>query len=81
VAHRAVVLTHSRVAGAERPAPLFRLRGGGVEGVTAGMSDSQLSILPGTNHMTIVERVDWLVPMVWHRRCRSFLRRRTASRC
>jgi hypothetical protein len=28
------------------------------------MSDSQCSILPGTNHTTIVERVDWLVSIV-----------------
>jgi hypothetical protein len=34
----------------------FRLRGGGVAGDLAG--------LPATTHVTLVDRADWLVPML-----------------
>jgi hypothetical protein len=43
---------------------LFRLVGGGVEGDSAGLSPSQLAVLPGTTHLTLVERADWLVSMI-----------------
>jgi pimeloyl-ACP methyl ester carboxylesterase len=59
-----VIIGDSDIVRPEHAVELFRLRGGGVEGVTAGMPDSQLAILPGTNHMTIVERADWLVSMI-----------------
>lgn len=43
----------------------FRLLGGGVFGDTpAGLPDSQLAILPGTSHVSLVERAAWIVPMV-----------------
>jgi hypothetical protein len=42
---------------------VFRLRGGGVEGDGAGLSASQLAVMPGTTHLTLVERADWLVSM------------------
>lgn len=43
----------------------FRLLGGGVFGDTpAGLPDSQLAILPGTSHVTLVDHADWIVPMV-----------------
>src|SRR5262249_9773834 len=43
---------------------LFRLLGGGVEGTSAGLPRSQLAVLPGTTHLTVVERADWLVSMI-----------------
>ncbi|HEY3192838.1 MAG TPA: alpha/beta hydrolase [Solirubrobacterales bacterium] len=58
-----VIIGDSDIVTPEHAVALFRRRGGGVEGVTAGMPDSQLAILPGTNHMTIVDRADWLVSM------------------
>lgn len=33
-------------------------------GDVAGLPRSRLAILPGTTHVTLVHRVDWLVPMV-----------------
>jgi hypothetical protein len=39
-------------------------RGGGVEGDTTGLPDSELAILPGTTHLTIVDRADCLTSMV-----------------
>jgi hypothetical protein len=44
---------------------MFRLLGGGVFGDTpAGLPNSQLAVLPGTSHVTLVDRADWLVSMI-----------------
>jgi pimeloyl-ACP methyl ester carboxylesterase len=43
---------------------LFGLLGGGVPGDFAGMPNSQLAVLPGTSHFTILSRVDLVQPMV-----------------
>ena len=49
----------------EHAVEFFRLRGGGVFGDTpAGLPSSQLAILPGTSHVNIVDRADWIVSMV-----------------
>jgi pimeloyl-ACP methyl ester carboxylesterase len=48
----------------EHEVELFRLLGGGVIGDLAGLPDSQLAILPGTTHVTLVHKADWVVPMV-----------------
>lgn len=48
----------------EHAVEMFRLLGGGVEGDSAGLPGSQLAILPGTTHTSIVGRGDWLVSMV-----------------
>ena len=43
---------------------MFRLRGGGVFGDIAGLPAARLVILPGTTHVGMLHRADWLVPMV-----------------
>ena len=43
---------------------MFRLFGGGVAGDIAGLPSSRLAILPGTAHITLVQRTDWLAEMV-----------------
>ena len=49
----------------EHEMQLFRLLGGGVAGDLTGLPKSQLAILPGTTHGTIVvERTDALVAMI-----------------
>jgi pimeloyl-ACP methyl ester carboxylesterase len=48
----------------EHAAEMFRLRGGGVFGDLAGLPATQLAILPGTTHVGLLDRADWLVPMV-----------------
>ena len=49
----------------EHAVEMFRLLGGGVFGDTpAGLPNSQLAILPGTSHVSIVDRADWIVSMV-----------------
>src|SRR5215211_1888699 len=37
---------------------------GGVAGDLAGLPRARLAVLPGTTHVTLVERADWLAPMV-----------------
>jgi len=49
----------------EHAVEFFRMLGGGVFGdMPPGMVDSQLAILPGTSHVSIVTRTDLLTPMV-----------------
>lgn len=48
----------------EHAVEMFRLRGGGVFGDLAGLPAAQLAILPGTTHVGMLERADWLLAMV-----------------
>ena len=49
----------------EHAVEFFRLLGGGVFGdMPPGLPNSQLAILPGTSHVGIVDRADWLVSMI-----------------
>jgi pimeloyl-ACP methyl ester carboxylesterase len=59
-----VVIGDSDIVRPEHAVELFRLLGGGVEGTIAGLPRSQLAVLPGTTHLSIVERRDWLVSMI-----------------
>jgi pimeloyl-ACP methyl ester carboxylesterase len=59
-----LVYGDSDIVRPEHAAELFRLLGGGVPGDIAGLPRSRLAVLPGTTHLTLVHRADWLVPMV-----------------
>ena len=48
----------------EHVVELFRLLGGGVPGDNVGLPHVQLAVLPGTTHITLVDRTQWLVPMI-----------------
>lgn len=48
----------------EHAVQMFRLLGGGVPGDLVGLPRSQLAILPGTTHVGLIERTDWLLSMV-----------------
>ncbi len=48
----------------EHAVELFRLLGGGVMGDLAGLPKSQLAVLPGTTHATLMERAHWLLSMI-----------------
>jgi len=43
---------------------MFRLFGGGVAGDVAGLPNSQLAVLPGTAHVGLMDRADWLLSMI-----------------
>ncbi len=48
----------------EHAVALFRLLGGGVPGDLTGLPDAQLAVLPGTTHVGVITRVDWLVSLM-----------------
>jgi Alpha/beta hydrolase family len=48
----------------EHVVEMFRLLGGGVVGDLVGLPRSQLAVLPGTTHVTLADRDQWLVPMI-----------------
>ena len=48
----------------EHTVEMFRLLGGGVNGDLGGVSRSRLAILPGTSHSGVIDRFDWLAPMI-----------------
>jgi pimeloyl-ACP methyl ester carboxylesterase len=49
----------------EHAVEMFRLLGGGVFGDTpVGLPNSQLAILPGTSHVSLVSRVELLIPII-----------------
>ena len=60
-----LILGDSDLVRPEHAVEMFRLLGGGVFGDTpAGRPESQLAVLPGTSHVTVVDRADWLVSMI-----------------
>jgi pimeloyl-ACP methyl ester carboxylesterase len=60
-----IIIGDSDFTRPEHAVEMFRLLGGGVFGDTpAGLPDSRLAVLPGTSHVSLVDRVDWLVSMV-----------------
>ena len=59
-----VVIGDSDGTTPEHAVELFRLRGGGVFGDLAGLPSARLAVLPGTTHLGLIDRADWLVPMI-----------------
>jgi pimeloyl-ACP methyl ester carboxylesterase len=43
---------------------LFQAKGGGQMGDIHGLPQSRLAILPGTSHIGMLQRTEWLVPMI-----------------
>lgn len=48
----------------EHALELFRAKGGGKMGDIHGLPKSRLAILPGTTHIGMMYRTDWLIPMI-----------------
>jgi len=48
----------------EHTVELFRLLGGGVPGDLVSVTPAQLAVLPGTTHVGLLDRVDWLSSMI-----------------
>lgn len=59
-----LIIGDSDIVRPEHAIELFRLLGGGVAGDIVGLPRSQLAVLPGTSHVTLVERATWLVSMI-----------------
>jgi pimeloyl-ACP methyl ester carboxylesterase len=45
-------------------AEMFRLKGGGIFGDMRPRSESRLAILPDTTHVTLMDKLDVIVPMI-----------------
>lgn len=59
-----IIIGDSDIVLPEHVIEIFKLLGGGVAGDLAGLPRSRLAILPGTTHITLVGRADWLLPMI-----------------
>ena len=60
-----LILGDSDLVRPEHAVEMFRLLGGGIFGdMPPGLPNSQLAILPGTSHVTLVDRAEWLVSMI-----------------
>jgi pimeloyl-ACP methyl ester carboxylesterase len=60
-----LILGDSDLVRPEHAVEMFRLLGGGIFGDTpAGLPNSQLAILPGTSHVTVVEKADLLLAVI-----------------
>ncbi len=59
-----IIIGDSDIVRPEHAIEIFRLLGGGVPGDLTGLPRSRLAVLPGTTHVTLVERADWLLSMI-----------------
>jgi pimeloyl-ACP methyl ester carboxylesterase len=59
-----LIIGDSDIVQPEHSVETFRLLGGGVPGDLHGLPRSRLAVLPGTTHVTLVQRTDWLASMV-----------------
>jgi pimeloyl-ACP methyl ester carboxylesterase len=48
----------------EHALELFRAKGGGKMGDMHGLPKSRLAVLPSTTHVGMIQRTDWLIPMI-----------------
>ncbi len=58
-----IMVGDSDIVRPEHVVEMFRLVGGGVAGDAVGLPASQLAILPGTTHVTLMYRADWVTSM------------------
>ena len=59
-----IIIGDSDIVRPEHAVEIFRLLGGGVIGDLVGLPRSWLAVLPGTTHITLVHRGDWLSSMI-----------------
>lgn len=59
-----LIIGDSDIVRPEHVVEMFRLLGGGVVGDLVDLPRSQLAVLPGTTHVTLVDRAEWLASMV-----------------
>src|SRR6266487_4723273 len=59
-----LIIGDSDIVRPEHVVEMFRLLGGGVVGDLVGLPRSQLAVLPGTTHVMLMDRVEWLLSMM-----------------
>jgi hypothetical protein len=55
---------HFDIVRPDQAVELFERRGGGVPGDLVGLPGARLAVLPGTTHLGMMARHEWLTPMV-----------------
>jgi len=58
-----VIIGDPDIVRPEHAVEMFRLLGGVPEDISS-LSQSRLAVLPGTTHVALVDRSDWLIPMI-----------------
>jgi pimeloyl-ACP methyl ester carboxylesterase len=59
-----LVVADSDIVRLEHAVELFHLLGGGVVGDLDGLPRCRLAVVPGTSHVGLIDRSDWLIPMI-----------------
>ena len=59
-----LIIGDSDLVRPEHAVEMFRLLGGGVFGDMVPMPNSQLAVLPGTSHVTLVDKAELLLAMI-----------------
>jgi pimeloyl-ACP methyl ester carboxylesterase len=59
-----IIVGDADIVRPEHAVEMLRLLGGGVAGDFEGLPPSQLAVLPGTTHVTLINRADWLTSMI-----------------
>ncbi|HEV2460562.1 MAG TPA: alpha/beta hydrolase [Ktedonobacterales bacterium] len=59
-----LIIGDSDIVRPEHVVEMFRLLGGGVVGDIVGLPRSQLAVLPGTTHVMLPDRAEWLTSMI-----------------
>jgi pimeloyl-ACP methyl ester carboxylesterase len=59
-----LIIGDSDIVRPEHVVEMFRLLDGGVVGDLVGLPRSQLAVLPGTTHVMLADRVEWLTSMI-----------------
>jgi pimeloyl-ACP methyl ester carboxylesterase len=59
-----LIIGDSDIVRPEHVVEMFRLLGGGVVGDLVGLPRSRLAVLPGTTHVTLADRAEWLASMI-----------------
>ena len=59
-----LIIGDSDIVRPEHTVEMFRLLGGGVVGDLVGVPRSRLAVLPGTTHVTLMNRAEWLISMI-----------------
>lgn len=59
-----LIIGDADVVRPEHTVEMFRLLGGGVPGDLVGLPPARLAVLPGTSHIGLLDRVEWLSTMI-----------------
>jgi len=59
-----LIVADNDIVRLEHAVEMFHLLGGGVAGDIHGLPASRLAVVPGTTHVGLCDRAEWVVPML-----------------